>query len=262
LQAPQLFTLVPRFASQPFAGLLSQSAKPAKHVNPHMPVVQVGVAFAGARQTLPQLPQFAVVSRGASQPSTSMLLQSSKPASHVPSVHMAFVQSAAPFVNMQAFLQNAQFCAVPSIVSQPSIGSELQSAVPGMQGFCTQLPCLHVSKGEHCVPQPPQLFGSVAGGASQPLAGFLSQSRKPALQAPRPQTPPLQTGIALMVVQTVPHVSQFAGSVLVAASQPLIASMSQSKKPAVHVPTVHAPPAVHAGVAFGTSHGVQDVPHP
>lgn len=262
MQAPQLVALVPRFASQPFTGLLSQSANPAIHVKPHMPVVQVGIAFAGAWHVLPQLPQFVVVSRVASQPSTSMLLQSSKPALHVPSVHFAFVQSAAPFVNMQAFLQKAQFWAVPSMVSQPSVGSELQSAVPGMQGFCTQLPCLQVSKGEHVVPQPPQLFGSVAGGASQPLPGFLSQSRKPASHAPRPHAPALQTGVALMVVQTVPQVPQLAGSVAVAASQPLIASMSQSKKPALQVPTVQEPPAVHAGVAFGTSHGVQDVPQP
>ena len=57
-----------------------------------------------------------------------------------------------------------------------------------------------------------------------------------------------------------PHIPQFAASVIVLISHPLIAFLSQSAKPALHV-DVHAP-AVHAAVAFGgTAQTVHMAPH-
>lgn len=240
----------------------SQSAKPLAQVNPHVPLVHVGIAFGTAGHVLPHAPQFVTVSSVASQPSAGMPLQLSKPASHVPSSHFAFVHVALPFAKEQALLQNAQFSAVPSVVSQPSTLLELQSAVPGVQGLGWHLPCLHVSKAVHCVPQVPQFAGSFAICASQPLTGSLSQFSNPALHAPSAQLPETHAPAAFCAVHRVPQVPQFAGSVPVAASQPLLGSESQSANPALHEPTVQEPPAVQAGVAFGGLQGVQELPQP
>lgn len=56
-QPPQLLTLWSRLTSQPFAGLVSQSAYPALHeVTTHCPALQAEPAF-DRLQTLPQYPQ-------------------------------------------------------------------------------------------------------------------------------------------------------------------------------------------------------------
>jgi hypothetical protein len=240
----------------------SQSAKPLSHVMPHMPLMHEGIAFGAAGHELPHMPQFAFVSSVASQPSPAMPLQSPKPASHVSSAHLPFVHAALPFANEQALLQNAQSSIVPSGVSQPSAVFALQSAVPGMQGFGWHLPCLHVSKAVHCVPHVPQLLGSLESSPSQPFAGSLSQSSNPALHAPSVQLPETHAAIAFCAVHKVPQVPQFAGSVAVTASQPLLASASQSANPALHAPTMQDPPGVQAGVAFATLQGVHDSPQP
>jgi hypothetical protein len=68
-QAPQFAALLRVSASQPLAGLLSQSAKPGSQAKPQRPSAQVGRAFAGAEQAMPHMPQLvSSVRRSASQP--------------------------------------------------------------------------------------------------------------------------------------------------------------------------------------------------
>jgi hypothetical protein len=52
-----LSTLVPTLTSQPFAGLRSQSAKPALHVKLHCELLHVATAFGRGGQTVLQPPQ-------------------------------------------------------------------------------------------------------------------------------------------------------------------------------------------------------------
>ena len=57
-QAPQFLSSVLVFTSQPVLAARSQSRKPGLHAPmPQRPPVQPGVAFAGAKQLLPQRPQ-------------------------------------------------------------------------------------------------------------------------------------------------------------------------------------------------------------
>jgi hypothetical protein len=50
-----------RFTSQPFAGLPSQSSKPALHVNPHAPLLHLAVALAGVAHGVHEVPHDAVL---------------------------------------------------------------------------------------------------------------------------------------------------------------------------------------------------------
>jgi hypothetical protein len=69
-QTPQFAASVLRFTSQPFAATLSQSAKPARQVKPHAPLVQVRTELAGVGQLLAHAPQlFTSAEVGISQPS-------------------------------------------------------------------------------------------------------------------------------------------------------------------------------------------------
>jgi hypothetical protein len=76
-QEPQWLTLLLVSTSQPFVGLPSQSWNVPVQVNPHVPDVQVLVAFAREGQMLPQNPQlFGSVPVLDSHPSAAMVLQS------------------------------------------------------------------------------------------------------------------------------------------------------------------------------------------
>ena len=78
------------------------------------------------------------------------------------------------------------------------------------------------------IPQPPQLFGSVALFDSQPFVALPSQLLKPALQE-IPQTPALQALEEFARAgHTVPQVPQLLRSVALADSQPLATLPSQS----------------------------------
>ena len=92
--------------------------------------------------------------------------------------------------------------------SQPSAGSQLQSARSTGQAGTAQRPCLHwnahADACPHEFPQAPQLSGSLATSISQPSAGPLLQSAKPGVQVCRAQsslpTPPggfLHVAVAL-----------------------------------------------------------------
>lgn len=98
-----------------------------------------------------------------------------------------------------------------------------------------QLPELQVARPlagtEHARPQAPQLAGA-ARSVSHPLDGSPSQFANPGLQA-NPQEPPAHAALALVgVAQARPHAPQCAALVRTSASHPLLASPSQSAKPA------------------------------
>ena len=96
-------------------------------------------------------------------------------------------------------------------------------------------------------------------GVSQPVLGIRSQLPNPVLQV-NPHTPVVQVRLAFgRVAQLVPQAPQFATSLAVGVSQPLVSEVSQSPKPALQLtPQV---PAAHAGPAFGRAgHGVAQAP--
>jgi hypothetical protein len=59
----------------------------------------------------------------------------------------------------------------------------------------------------HALPQRPQCAMAVLVLASQPLAGLMSQSPKPALQV-NPHVPETHEGVALAAVHVRPHAPQ------------------------------------------------------
>jgi hypothetical protein len=82
---PQLLGSLETVVSQPFDATLSQSAKPALHVNPHVPPVHVAAAaFAGVGHALPHEPQLLGVEPSVtSQPFEATWSQSPNPPRHV-----------------------------------------------------------------------------------------------------------------------------------------------------------------------------------
>lgn len=107
----------------------------------------------------------------------------------------------------------------------------------------------------HTLPQPPQLL-ALSRLVVQPFCG-LEQAAQPSLhtglQALVAQVLPL----AFVVLQVMPQPPQFALSALVAFSQPLFGSLSQSEKPVAQLGE-HAPP-LHSVVPCKFE---QAVPHP
>jgi hypothetical protein len=100
-QPPQLFGSLDVLTLQPFiCFVLSQFALPATHVPLHAPAAHVRVAMLLFEQMTPQVPQlFGSVADAISQPSVCLLLlQSEKPAAHVP------LQTPAPHVRVDMWL--------------------------------------------------------------------------------------------------------------------------------------------------------------
>lgn len=105
-------------------------------------------------------------------------------------------------------------------------------------------------------PQRPQCAFDVKRLVSQPLLGFPSQSPKPALHAPIPQTPPVHAPVALAGAHARPHAPQCMVLDCSPVSHPFPALPSQSPKPALqvkpHIPLAHAGAALPAaGQALG-----------
>jgi hypothetical protein len=105
---PQLFESVFRFASQPLAGLPSQSAKPFAHLaTVQVPALHAAVAF--ARLHAPHLPQLLTsVFRFASQPLDALPSQSAKPLAHVPTAHLPALQVGVALARLQTIAQAPQ----------------------------------------------------------------------------------------------------------------------------------------------------------
>jgi hypothetical protein len=135
---------------------------------------------------------------------------------------------------------------VAVLTSQPFAGFPSQSAKPGLHAATVQALLEHPAVPfamTHVWPQAPQSFGSFWVLISQPLAGLWSQSEYPALQDATVQLPPVQPATPFCSLQTWPQPPQSFTVVPVLTSQPLAGLPSQSAKPGLHDPTVHAPAA-------------------
>jgi hypothetical protein len=93
----------------------------------------------------------------------------------------------------------------------------------------THWPFVHTLPALHALPQAPQLLVEPTS-ASQPLAGLLSQSAQPGLQAPIAHAPCMQAAPAWAGAQVLPQAPQF--STVLSDSQPFCESPSQLAEPA------------------------------
>ena len=141
---------------------------------------------------------------------------------------------------------------VTRFVSQPSVAMPLQSPYPARHEY-PHTPAKHIAVAlggiVHEVPHAPQLFTSVGSARQLPLHAVIPVGHTVM------HTPAMH---AIPLAQASPHVPQW---VLVssAASQPLLATPSQSPKPVRHV-YPHAPTAHVAVVFAGVGHTLPHVP--
>src|SRR5690349_6575935 len=208
---------------------------------------------------MPQPPQLALVLSGVSQPLLGLPSQSANPGAQVGTQTPA-LQAVAPCALAQVTPHAPQFDVVLSWVSQPLPGMPSQLPNPPLQPVSVQVPVEHdaLALGSWQVnPQPPQLL-LVLSGASQPLAGLLSQLPRPALQAPSVHCPPGHDSLALARSQTTPQPPQFA-VVSSGVSHPLFGLPSQSPKPGLHDVSVQLP-LVHDEVALPRLQGKPQPP--
>ena len=140
--------------------------------------------FAPDGQRLPQRPQWAVLARvSVSQPLAALMSQSAKPASHAtaqrPAAQVAVWLAATPHATPHA----PQFAR--SVVRSAQVSFGQRVCAPGQPVPHVEAPPAVVQTGvapAQALPHAPQCDEPVSG-ASQPLAGFMSQSAKPAVQA-------------------------------------------------------------------------------
>jgi hypothetical protein len=113
----------------------------------------------------------------------------------------------------------------------------------------------------HTFRQLPQLPLSVCVLTSHPFAGFPSQSAKPALQAPIPQTPSAQVAPAFGKLHLIPQPPQlFTSLERTAVSHPLAALPSQSPKPFWQAPTTQVLDEHASTETFGSAHAAVQLP--
>jgi len=233
-QAPQPLASVWRLVSQPFIASPSQLPKPAAQVSPHAPAVQVAVALGPVAHARPQAPQCAALPRVAvSQPFIASPSQSPKPASQVRPQRPA-AQVGRALASAGHTLPHAPHSVTSDWRSTHDIPQRVWAAAqPDTQTFPVGAAPHTGVAPEHARPQAPQL-PTASSAASQPLIASLSQSAKPGWQV-IPQRPPAQLPAALARAgHAAPQAPQLAGLVLPLTSQPLLASMSQSRKPGSH----------------------------
>jgi len=252
-QAPQ-FVLVPSGVSQPVAALASQLPKPALQLpSAQVPLPQLAVAFAREQATL-QPPQWVLLVNACSQPLDVLLSQLPKPLLHAPKTQLPVAQLSVAPGKSQVVLHALQFAVLVRGASQPVLARRSQSPKPPLQAPSAQVPVLQLSPAfarSHVAPHAPQFVVELSG-VSQPLAAFRSQLPKPALQVPSVQVPLPQLAVALARLQEMPQPPQFA-LVVVACSQPLLASLSQLPKFALHAPSVQVP-VLQLAAALGRLH--------
>jgi len=114
--------------SQPSASVALQLSKPARHeLIRHALDPQVAVAPPRVHAR-PHAPQSLSVSSGVSQPSPSVLLQSSQPPTQLPMRQLPVPHVGAAWARVQPMAHAPQSVSVVSGVSQPSPSTRLQSA--------------------------------------------------------------------------------------------------------------------------------------
>jgi hypothetical protein len=225
-QAPQFAPLVLVFTSQPLLGLPSQSRKPALHTKEHPPAVQTAAAFAGAAQTLPQVPQL----RGSVWVLVQLPAHSVSPEAQVARHTPAEQTCPAP----QALLHAPQLArSLWVFTSQPLTALPSQLAKPVSQVVSWHAPLVHADaplEKRQVKPQAPQLL-TLVSAVSQPLPALPSQLPKLVLQA-KPQVPDAQVALALLgAAHTLPQRPQCEVEVSVRTSQPSPPLELQSPKP-------------------------------
>jgi len=151
----------------------------------------------------------------------------------------------------QALLHWPQWPLLERLTSQPVLGLASQSAYPSMQRN-PQRPAVQVpaalDPAAQALSQAPQCRLLVRVSTSQPLLALPSQSANPATQV-NPQAPAVHRAVALAGTgQVVPQRPQWATSVRVSTSQPLVAELSQSPKPVAQVDWQR--PLLHVAVAL------------
>ena len=171
--ALQFPALVLRFTSQPFAALPSQSAKPALHTRPQVPVVHVAVPLFGVGQAWSQVPQLLT--------SACTLVQISDVAQNVVPVGHELTQvpleQCVPAA--QPMPQPPQLVLVPRVVSQPLAAAPSQFAKPVLHAPTAHAPAVHASVPLgmlHAVVHAPHDATVVARFTSQPSAALSLQS--------------------------------------------------------------------------------------
>ena len=250
LQSPQWLVVV-IVVSQPFLGLLSQSAKPAlQFKSVQLPPTQDSVAPPAMLHGFAQPPQLlASVFRLISHPFDALWSQSSKPVLHDVTEQTKPVEvllhASVAWLVLHVLPHAPQLLVVVIAVSQPFAGLLSQSAKPGAHVIlhvdATQVPVPPLWL--HAFPHAPQWLGSLVRLISQPFAAFVSQSPKPTRHATIVQLDAMQASIALSVLHARPQPPQSFTLLVVLISQPLPGLPSQSAVPGVvHFDTVQTPP--------------------
>jgi hypothetical protein len=232
-QAPQLLVSVGSGASQPVAGIPSQSAVRigSVHRRRQRPASQRASLPGPEAQRLPQAPQWL----------TSDCVSTQAPPQVVKG-HSSVVQAKAPSTAAQRGVGAAQrrphipqLSALDRSVSQPLAGFMSQSAKPRSQ-VAPQRPAAQVATPRagagQTVPQAPQFITSVWA-----LTHDMPQRTSPGAAQEVPHAPPEHT---IPSGHERPHAPQLVRSVMRGASQPLTGTASQLPKAALHV-TVQLP---------------------
>jgi hypothetical protein len=176
LHAPQCAGLPSRFVSQPLLGSLSQSPWSGAHCeSSQVPALQTGDPPT-TEHTFEHVPQlFLSLRTSISQPSAGSRLQSTNQVVlHVPISHCPETQIGIAFGTTQALPQPPQWLVLDAVsISQPSVGSPLQSSYPGMHWSMTQAAFTQaaIAPGiQHGwqVGSPQPRLGSVSSGTQPP----------------------------------------------------------------------------------------------
>jgi hypothetical protein len=284
--APQCNVDVASTASQPFAELRSQSAKPALQSKAHPPARHAVTLPALDTHALPQLPQF-ISDDDVSVSQPLLALESQSASGSVQAVvHIPDTQAGvAPGRATHAVPHAPQSVSESSVfVSQPLAGSPSQSA-KGATQVNPHDPALHVETAlagsGHTCPHTPQCSGVVSVLLSQPFSVRPSQSAKGVTQL-YPQLPARHSATALRsqsskgaaqskvqaraaqraaalagAEQAIPQPPQFARFVRTSTSQPFAAFASQFAKSTVHA-KVHSPEAQPTVAPDTASQGAQE----
>jgi hypothetical protein len=251
-------------ASQPFAELRSQSAKPALQSKAHPPARHAVTLPALDTHALPQLPQFISDDDvSVSQPLLALESQSAS-GSMQAVVHIPDTQAGvAPGRATHAVPHAPQSVSESSVfVSQPLAGSPSQSA-KGATQVNPHDPALHVETAlagsGHTCPHTPQCSGVVSVLLSQPFSVRPSQSAKGVTQL-YPQLPARHSATALAGIgQATSHPPQCCALVCVFCSQPLLTTRSQSSKGAAQS-KVQARAAQRAAALAGAEQAIPQPP--
>jgi len=212
---------------------------------PQTPAVHAPEALAGAH-ACPHPPQFAVpAAMSVSQPFAGSMSQSANPATHDATAQLPARHAGTAFAGAHDAPQPPQFTTlVRMFASQPFAAFPSQFSKP-LAHTMVQPDATHAGdafvRAGHAIPQRPQFATDEVTSVSQPFVSFASQLPVPEAQVPSTQDPATHVADACGKPQTCPQMPQFDSFVASATSHPLVASLSQSAKPALHREITHAP---------------------